>query len=99
MTDERKRNLVPWRSADGTTVISRRSQLQAKIADAVFSEKWEALRAIKNELAAEYRAPVPTKDEQRQAFETYNIVREILDEFFRRAEADAALAPITGEEE
>lgn len=94
-----KRNLIPWKPGEPATLVSRRGQLQNRIADAVFSEKWEALRKLKDALVSEYRAPVPVKDEQRQSFQTYNIVREVLDEFFRRAESDASLAPITGEEE
>jgi hypothetical protein len=91
-----KRSLTPWRNEKPSQ--PRRGQHQRHVADVVYSPEWEALTKIKNDLIQSYAAPVPQKDEQRQAFQTYNIVREILDEFFRRAEADAANAPPEGDE-
>lgn len=79
--------------------MSQETRMQREfLGDLVGSPAWERILTLKNGVIEAYKVPIPTKIAQEKPYQTYCVVRDILDEFIRLVELDVSLSSVTQEE-
>jgi hypothetical protein len=69
------------------------------LGDLVASPAWQRIQDLKAGFISAFKAPIPTRLAQQKQYETYCLVRDILDEFTSLIETDVQLSSVIKEEQ